>query len=127
MPLPNITLNGNLTVDPEIRYLTDGTPVLSMRVACNERYKKDGEWVDGKTTFMKVNAWKKLAETAINQLNKGDAVIVHGKLKQNDYVDQKGDKRISFEVEADAIAKTLKLVANNSVTDYNTTWAQDKF
>lgn len=110
MPLPNITLNGNLTIDPELRFLTDGTPVLSMRVACNERFKRDGQWVDGSTTFMKINVWRNLAETCAVALKKGDAIVVQGKLKQNEYVDKNNENRISFEVEAETVSKRLKAV-----------------
>ena len=124
MPLPDIKMNGNLTADPEIRYLNDGTPVVSMRVACNERYKRDGQWIDGTTTFMKVNAWRRLAENVINNLTKGDPVLIHGKLKQNDYVDNNGNNKISFEVEADAIAKAFRYNQTETQTD---SWSQDKF
>lgn len=112
MPLPNINLNGNLTADPELRFLSDGTAVLSMRVACNERYKKDGTWTDGSTTFMKVNVWRNLAENCAGSLRKGDAIVVQGKLKQNEYVDKNNENRISFEVEADTVAKRIKALVS---------------
>lgn len=114
MPLPTVYVYGNLTVDPELRFLNDGTPVASLRVACNERYKKDNEWVDGSTTFLKVNAWRGVAENATNHLKKGDPVYIAGKLKQNEYLDQNGEKRISIELEAQTIAKGLKSNSESS-------------
>lgn len=109
MPLPYIQLSGNLTADPELRFLQDGTAVASLRVACNDR-KKDasGNWVDGETTFVKVNVWRKTAENITQSLNKGDSVVISGKLKQNNYTDVTGANRVSFEVEADHIGADLR-------------------
>jgi len=108
MPLPSITLTGNLTADPELRFLTNGTPVASLRVACNDRYKKDNEWVDGEPCFVKVNVWRNQAENLTQTLRKGDGVVISGRLKQNNYTDQSGANRVSFEVEADSIGADLR-------------------
>lgn len=108
MPLPYIQLAGNLTTDPELRFLQDGTAVASLRIACNERIKKGEQWVDGETTFMKVNVWRKTAENITQSLTKGDSVVISGRLKQNSYVDNTGANRVSFEVEADQIGADLR-------------------
>jgi single-strand DNA-binding protein len=108
MPLPQINLTGNLTTDPELRFLKDGTAVASLRVACNERVRQGDQWVDGDVTFVKVNVWRKAAENITQSLRKGDSVVVSGRLKQNSYTDQSGANRVSFEVEADQIGADLR-------------------
>lgn len=108
MPLPYIQLSGNLTADPELRFLQDGTAVASLRVACNDRKQVNGVWVDGDTTFMKVNVWRKTAENITQSLTKGDSVVISGRLKQNSYTDATGANRVSFEVEADQIGADLR-------------------
>lgn len=108
MPLPHIQLSGNLTADPELRFLQDGTAVASLRVACNDRKLVNGVWVDGDTTFMKVNVWRKTAENITQSLTKGDSVVISGRLKQNSYTDSTGASRVSFEVEAEQIGADLR-------------------
>ena len=108
MPLPIVQIAGNLTADPELRFLKDGTAVASLRVACNERIKQGDNWIDGDVTFMKVNVWRKAAENITSSLTKGDSVIITGRLKQNNYTDNTGANRTSFEVEADQIGADLR-------------------
>ena len=108
MPLPIVQIAGNLTADPELRFLKDGTAVASLRVACNERIKQGDNWIDGDVTFMKVNVWRKAAENITNSLTKGDSVIITGRIKQNNYTDNTGANRTSFEVEADQIGADLR-------------------
>ena len=108
MPLPLVQIAGNLTADPELRFLKDGTAVASLRVACNERIKQGDNWVDGDVTFMKVNVWRKAAENITSSLTKGDSVLITGRIKQNNYTDNTGANRTSFEVEADQIGADLR-------------------
>lgn len=108
MPLPTVQIAGNLTADPELRFLKDGTAVASLRVACNERIKQGDNWVDGDVTFMKVNVWRKAAENITSTLTKGDSVLISGRIKQNNYTDNTGANRTSFEVEADQIGADLR-------------------
>jgi single-strand DNA-binding protein len=101
MPAIPITVVGNLTANPELRFTQSGAPVASFTVASNERYKDAaGEWKDGPTSFVRVNAWHELAEHTAESLAKGDRAIVTGTLKQRDYEAKDGTKRTLWEVTA---------------------------
>lgn len=80
---------GNLGRDPEMRYTPSGVPVTDFSVAVNKRYTKDGERVE-KTTWYKVVAWRKLAETCGQYLAKGRSVLVEGDLSAEAYLDREG-------------------------------------
>lgn len=112
MALPQITINGNLVADPELRFTGTGKAVVSIRVAASER-KKDvnGNWIDGDATFLTVNAWNELAENITTTLAKGDTVTVIGKLKQRSYQAKDGTEKTVFEVEADSVSADLKRVS----------------
>jgi single-strand DNA-binding protein len=109
MPLPIITLTGNLTQDPELRFTTTGKAVASLRVACSER-KKDaaGQWVDGDKVFLSVNVWNDTAENVTKTVFKGDTVIITGKFKQRSYTAKDGTEKTIFEVEADSVGAELR-------------------
>lgn len=109
MPLPIITLTGNLTQDPELRFTTTGKAVASLRVACSER-KKDaaGQWVDGDKVFLSVNVWNDTAENVTKTVSKGDTVIITGKFKQRSYTAKDGTEKTIFEVEADSVGAELR-------------------
>lgn len=116
MALPSITFTGNLTADPELRFTQSGKPVTNFNVACNERKKNDqGEWVDGDTTYLRVVVWR-AAETVANGLSKGSKVTVTGTLVQSNYETATGEKRNSFEVRADDVAKVLYDKASQAPT-----------
>jgi single-strand DNA-binding protein len=101
MPAIPVTIIGNLTADPELRFTAQGAPVASFTVASNERYKDaGGEWKDGPTSFVRCNAWHELAEHLAESLAKGDRAIVTGTLRQRDYETKDGDKRTLWEVTA---------------------------
>lgn len=108
MPLPTISLQGNLTADPELRYTQAGKPVVSFSVACNDRYldKTTNEWKDGDTTFMNVTSWRN-GEAINNTLGRGSKVLVIGSLKQRNYETKDGQKRQAFEVNADHVAQII--------------------
>lgn len=112
MALPQITINGNLVADPELRFTGTGKAVVSIRVAASER-KKDanGNWVDGDATFLTVNAWNELAENITTTLTKGDTITVVGKLKQRSYQAKDGTEKQVFEVEAESVAADLRRVS----------------
>ncbi len=81
----NVTVIGNLTGNPELRYTATGTAVAQFSVASNERYRGgDGQWQDGPTSFVRCNAWRELADHIAESLAKGDRVIVTGTLRQRD-------------------------------------------
>jgi single-strand DNA-binding protein len=104
-----ITVTGNLTADPELRYTPAGVPIAQFSVASNERYKDGGgQWQDGPTSFVRCNAWRELAEHCAESLAKGDRVIVTGILRQRDYEAKDGTKRTVWELAASEAGAALK-------------------
>ena len=108
MPIPTITVVGNLTGDPELRHTQTGKPYTNLTVAANDRYKdaQTGEWKDGDTTFLRGTIWGPLAEAVIG-LSKGQKVIVVGRLKQRDY-EHEGQKRTTMELDVQEIGAAVK-------------------
>lgn len=105
-----ITIVGNLTGDPELRFTPSGAAVANFSVASNERkFDRDkNEWVDGDSTFWRVNAWRGLAENVAESFARGDRVIVVGKAKQRSFETKEGEKRTVIEVEAEEVAGSVK-------------------
>lgn len=105
MPASSVTIMGNLTQDPELKFMTSGTPKLDFSVAVNEYWTdKDGERQE-KTSFLNVVAWRNTAEDAANILEKGMSVVVVGRLEQNSWEDKEtGEKRSRVQILADRIA-----------------------
>jgi single-strand DNA-binding protein len=103
----SITLDGNLTRDPELRYTTGGRGVASFGLAVNRRYQVNGEWQE-QTSFFNVVAWAELGENAAATLTKGSRAIVFGRLEQRDYENREGEKRSTVEVVADDIGASLR-------------------
>ena len=106
-----ITLVGNLVEDPQLRFTASGHAVLSARVASTPRTydKQSGEWKDGESLFLSINAWRQLAENiAESRLSKGQRVIVQGRLKQRSYETRDGEKRTVYEIEADEFGPSLR-------------------
>ena len=104
-----ITIVGNLTDDPELRYTPNGAAVVKFRVAVNRRYKDEsGQWKDGDTSYFTVNAWRSLAENAAESLTRGTRVVVAGRLQMRSWETQEGDKRSVIEIEADEVGPSLK-------------------
>lgn len=105
-----ITVDGNLTADPEIRFTATGVPVAAFTVASTPRtYDKDtGQWQDGSTLFLRCSAWRALGEHAAESLRKGSGVIVTGRLRQRSYTTDQGDNRTVYELDADNIGASLK-------------------
>jgi single-strand DNA-binding protein len=109
MPLPNITMTGNVVDDPELRFTPSGKAVANFRVACSQRKKTEaGGWVDGDTCFLSVNAWEEKAEAIAEQLQRGSKVVVTGTLRQRDYGDRDGNKRHVYEVQAYDVALVVR-------------------
>ncbi len=102
-----VTLVGNLTRDPELRYTNGGQGVTSFGLAVNRRYQANGEWQE-KTSFFNVTAWGQLGENAAASLNKGSRCIVFGRLEQREYETREGEKRSVVEVVADEIGPSLR-------------------
>ncbi len=98
-----VVLTGNLTHDPELRHTGGGTPVCSLRVACNTRRKDaSGEWVD-KPNYFDVTVWGAQGENCATYLQKGRPVAIDGRLEWREWQDQQGNKRQSVEIVADNI------------------------
>ena len=103
----NVTLVGNITRDPELRFTQSGRAVATFGLAVNRRYQVNGEWQE-QTSFFNVVAWGTLGENAAASLTKGSRVIVNGRLEQREYQTQQGEKRTVVEVNADEVAPSLR-------------------
>jgi single-strand DNA-binding protein len=103
----NITVVGNATRDPELRYLTSGTALANFGVAVNRRYQKNGEWEE-EVSFFDVVCWRELADNVSESVSKGDRVIVTGRLEQRSWETQDGDKRSKVEIVADEVGPSLR-------------------
>jgi len=104
-----VTIVGNLTDDPELRYTPNGAAVAKFRVAVNRRFKDEsGQWKDGETSYFSVNAWRSLAENCAETLTRGTRVVVSGRLQMRSWETQEGDKRTVVEIEADEVGPSLR-------------------
>lgn len=102
-----VTLVGNLTREPELRFTQAGQAIATLGIAVSRRYQQNGEWQE-KTSFFNVTAWGQLGENAASSLSKGSRAIVTGRLEQRSYETQDGEKRSVVEVVADEIGPSLR-------------------
>ena len=102
-----ITIVGNVTRDPELRYLTSGTALAQLGVAVNRRYQQNGEWQED-TSFFDVVCWRELADNVSESISKGDRIIVTGRLEQRSWETQDGEKRSKVEIVADEVGPSLR-------------------
>ena len=102
-----VTVVGNITRDPELRFTTGGRAVASFGIAVNRRYQVNNEWQE-QTSFFDVVAWAQLGENAAASLTKGARVIVNGRLEQRSWDTQDGEKRSKIEIIADEIGPSLR-------------------
>ena len=102
-----ITVVGNLTRDPELRFTTGGRGTANFGIAVSRRYQVNNEWQE-QTSFFNIVAWGTLAENAAATLNKGHRVIVTGRLEQRSYDDKEGQKKSIVEIIADEIGPSLR-------------------
>ena len=102
-----VTIVGNLTRDPELRFTAGGKGVASFGVAVGRRYQQNGEWQE-KTSFFNVTAWDTLGENVAASLTKGTRVLVTGRLEQREYETKEGEKRNVVEIVADEIGPSLR-------------------
>ena len=105
--MTNVTIIGNLTGSPELKFIPSGVAVCEFSVAVSQRVKQGGDWVDGEPMYLRVTAWRDLAEHVAESLDRGQRVIVTGKLKMRSY-ESKGEKRQSWEIDADEIGPSLR-------------------
>lgn len=105
-----VTVVGNLTADPELRFTPSGQAVASFTVATNPRRfdKKTGGWVDDDPAFFRCSLWREAAENVTESLRKGMRVIVTGRLVQRSYTTREGDKRTTMEVQAEEVGPSLR-------------------
>ena len=105
-----ITVVGNLTADPELRFTPAGAAVANFTVASTPRTydRQSGEWKDGEALFLRCNIWREAAENVAESLTRGSRVIVTGRLKQRSFETREGEKRTVFEVEVDEIGPSLR-------------------
>ncbi len=105
-----ITVVGNLTADPDLRFLPAGAAVASFTVASTPRAydKNSGEWKDGDALFLRASVWRQYAENVAESLTKGQRVIVTGRLKQRSYEDREGIKRTVVELDVEEVGPALR-------------------
>lgn len=105
-----ITLIGNLTDDPELRFTPSGAAVAKFRVASTPRFldRQSGEWKDGEALFLSCTVWRQVAEHVAESLQRGTRVIVSGRLRQRTYETREGERRTVFELEVDEIGPSLR-------------------
>jgi single-strand DNA-binding protein len=105
-----ITVIGNLTDDPELRFTPSGAAVAKFRVASTPRFldRQSGEWKDGEPLFLACNIWRDAAEHVAESLQRGARVIVTGRLRQRSYETREGEKRTVIELEVDEIGPSLR-------------------
>jgi len=108
----NITILGNITRDPELRFTPSGTAVASFGLAVNRNVqnKNSGEW-ETQVDFFNVTAWYKLAENCAESLSKGDRVLVSGRLSQDSWESKDGQKRSTVKIIANVIAPSLEFAS----------------
>ncbi|AQP45869.1 single-stranded DNA-binding protein [Tessaracoccus flavus] len=105
-----ITLIGNLTADPELRFTPNGAAVANFTVASTPRTfdRQTNEWKDGDAMFLNCSVWRQYAENVAESLQKGTRVIVSGRLKSRSYETREGEKRTVFEVDVDEVGPALR-------------------
>ena len=105
-----ITIIGNLTADPELRFTPSGAAVANFTVASTPRQfdRTSNEWKDGETLFMRCSVWRDAAETVAESLQRGARVLVSGRLKSRSYETKEGEKRTVIEMDVDEVGPSLK-------------------
>jgi single-strand DNA-binding protein len=105
-----ITVVGNLTADPELRFTPSGAAVASFTVASTPRTfdRQSNEWKDGETLFMRCSVWREAAENVAESLAKGNRVIVQGRLVQRSFETREGEKRTVVEMQVDEVGPSLR-------------------
>ncbi|MEU8895339.1 single-stranded DNA-binding protein [Nocardia sp. NPDC048505] len=105
-----ITVIGNLTADPELRFTPAGAAVANFTVASTPRVfdRNSNEWKDGEALFLRCNIWREAAENVAESLTRGSRVIVSGRLKQRSYETREGEKRTVVELEVDEVGPSLR-------------------
>lgn len=104
-----VTLVGNITDDPELRFTPSGAAVANFTVAVNRRWRTpEGQWEDKLDGFFRCNCWRDVAENVAESMTKGMRVVVTGRLQQRSWDDQEGNKRSAFEIQVDEVGPSLR-------------------
>ena len=105
-----ITVIGNLTADPELRFTQSGVAVASFTIASTPRTfdRQSNEWKDGEALFLRCSIWRDAAENVAESLEKGTRVVAQGRLKQRSFTDREGQNRTSIELDVDEIGPSLR-------------------
>jgi single-strand DNA-binding protein len=103
-----ITVIGNLTADPELRFTQTGAAVANFTIASTPRVKKGDQWEDGEALFLRCNIWRQAAENVTESLTRGARVICQGRLVQRSFETREGEKRTVVELQVDEIGPSLK-------------------
>jgi single-strand DNA-binding protein len=105
-----LTVIGNLTADPELRFTANGTAVANFTVASTPRTfdRQSGTWTDGDALFLRCTLWRQAAENAAESLSRGARVLVEGRLRQRSFETKDGERRTVFELDVDEIGPSLK-------------------
>jgi single-strand DNA-binding protein len=102
-----VTVIGNITRDPELRFTNAGQGIATLGIAVNRRFQRNGQWEEN-TSFFNVTCWGQLGENVAQSLGKGSRVIVTGRLEQRSWETQDGEKRSVVEIVADEVAPSLR-------------------
>ncbi|MGY1712733.1 single-stranded DNA-binding protein [Geodermatophilus sp. SYSU D00758] len=105
-----ITVIGNLTSDPELRWTPSGAAVANFTIASTPRTldRQTQEWKDGEALFLRCNVWRQAAEHVAESLTRGSRVMAQGRLKQRSFETKEGEKRTVIELEVDEIGPSLR-------------------
>ena len=107
MALPKVVGEFRAVADPELRFSESGTAVAKVRVVADKKKKQGDEWVDDKVCWLRVTAFKRMAENIAESVVKGTRIYVEGQLSTEEWEDREGNKRQSYEVIADQVALSL--------------------
>ena len=104
----HVTITGNLTTDPELKFTPNGAAVANFRIAVTSRVRDGNTWRDGETSFFRVNAWRQLAQHVTDSLAKGDRAVVIGRLRSRSWETPEGERRSVVEVQAEEVGPSLR-------------------
>jgi single-strand DNA-binding protein len=104
----HVTITGNLTADPELKFTPNGAAVANFRVAVTSRVRDGETWRDGDTSFYRVTAWRDLATNLTDSLGRGDRVVIVGQLRMHSWETPEGEQRSVVEVTAEEVGPSLR-------------------
>lgn len=126
MPVPYITMEGRVVADPELKYSQGGMAHCKMRVVASSRKKNEqDEWVDDKTFWVSVTAFRKLAENVAESIVKGDVVVITGRLMTDEWTTEAGEKRTAPSILADNVSASLLFRTVKAVQTTRSTGGDD--